>query len=146
MLSRLAEGVRVDGEDVAQLELEIELVPRPRQLRFSGELLENFLHSCETLHHLPHRSLQGSLRLIACSFSVPGGPRPFLSAMRRAAGDRVHSVGAKSTCAASALRVAAKADGHTSPRVPDPLHVLWPVTHANLGSLSRALSRLSQVS
>ena len=29
MLSRLAEGVRVDGEDVAQLELEIELVPRP---------------------------------------------------------------------------------------------------------------------
>jgi len=29
------------GEDVAQLELEIELVPRPRQLRFSGDPLEN---------------------------------------------------------------------------------------------------------
>ena len=29
VLSRLAVGVRVDGEDVAQLELEIELVPRP---------------------------------------------------------------------------------------------------------------------
>jgi hypothetical protein len=41
VLSRLAVGVRVDGEDVAQLELEIELVPRPRQLRFSGDPLEN---------------------------------------------------------------------------------------------------------
>jgi hypothetical protein len=29
VLTRLAVGVRVDGEDVAQLELEIELVPPP---------------------------------------------------------------------------------------------------------------------
>ena len=40
VLTRLAVGVRVDGEDVAQLELEIELV-RNRQLRFSGDPFEN---------------------------------------------------------------------------------------------------------
>ena len=134
-------AVRVDGEDEAQLELEIELVPCPSSVevlrRSVGKLFSTLVKPlCITSRIVRCRgafaslaafqfqvgrdSMRRAARAIACIASGPGAPA------------------LQAPCVSLQKRMATLARWS------------WPspcaIERANLGSLSRPLSRLSQVS